>query len=216
MSRRINVRFARELRAGASFHVESAALSVEDGLRLGHRFVDSANGAVVTWFEEHWELPARRLTSQQRTAIAGRLGAGMDRLRNGGRSRSPQTVSSPLPAAGSSPETSMRPAISPWARWCFAFPMPPASLAPRSAWMPLFMQQQRRGFSTFELVLHMTGVLPLAAPYLVETGIGHLGGSSLRMIHRMTDPRTGADSRAAQPVWRQSRSRRTPTCSLAR
>ena len=53
------------------------------------------------------------------------------------------------------------------------------------------LQQQRRGFSTFELILLMTGVLPLAAPYLVETGIGHLGGSSLRMIHRMTDPRTG-------------------------
>ena len=53
------------------------------------------------------------------------------------------------------------------------------------------MQQQRRGFSTFELILLVTGVLPLDAPYLVETGIGHLGGSSLRMIHRMTDPRSG-------------------------
>ena len=36
--RRINARFVRELRAGASFHVESAALSVDDGLHLGHRF----------------------------------------------------------------------------------------------------------------------------------------------------------------------------------
>jgi acyl-CoA thioesterase FadM len=35
--------------------------------------------------------------------------------------------------------------------------------------------------------------LPLAAPYLIETGIGHLGSSSLRMIHRMTDGRTGAE-----------------------
>jgi acyl-CoA thioesterase FadM len=56
-----------------------------------------------------------------------------------------------------------------------------------------FMQQQRRGFSTFELTLLISGALPLAAPYLVETGIGHLGSSSLRMIHRMTDPRTGAE-----------------------
>ena len=44
LSRRINARFGRELRAGATFHVESAALGVDDGLRLGHRFVDSANG----------------------------------------------------------------------------------------------------------------------------------------------------------------------------
>ena len=56
-----------------------------------------------------------------------------------------------------------------------------------------FIQKQRRGFSTFELDLLTTGVLPLAAPYLVETGIGHFGASSLRMIHRMTDPRTGAE-----------------------
>ena len=48
-----------------------------------------------------------------------------------------------------------------------------------------FMQQQRRGFSTFELILQMSGVLRLDAPYLVETGIGHLGTSSLRMIHCM-------------------------------
>src|SRR6202045_881415 len=44
--RRLDVRFARELRAGSSFHVESAALALDDqnGLRLGHRFVDSVNG----------------------------------------------------------------------------------------------------------------------------------------------------------------------------
>jgi acyl-CoA thioesterase FadM len=38
----------------------------------------------------------------------------------------------------------------------------------------------------------MSGALRLDEPYLVETGIGHLGNSSLRMIHRMTDPRNGA------------------------
>ena len=73
LPRRLDVRFARELRAGASFHVESAALSVDNGLRLGHRFVDSVNGEVVTWFEEHWDLTAAPLTPQQRGAIAGRL-----------------------------------------------------------------------------------------------------------------------------------------------
>src|ERR1700693_2651250 len=66
LPRRINARFDRELRAGASFHVESAALSIDNGLRLGHHFVDSANGEVVTWFQEHWELSASPLTSRQR------------------------------------------------------------------------------------------------------------------------------------------------------
>src|SRR6202000_217382 len=36
MPRRINARFARELRAGASFHIESAPLGAGDRLRLGH------------------------------------------------------------------------------------------------------------------------------------------------------------------------------------
>src|ERR1700748_2064378 len=49
---RIEARFIRELREGASFHVESAPLGFENGLRLGHRFVDSANGEPVTWFDE--------------------------------------------------------------------------------------------------------------------------------------------------------------------
>src|SRR5215472_7090060 len=71
--RRIDARFARELRAGASFHVESAALGVDRGLRLGHRFVDSANGEVVTWFDEHWDLSTAPLTPQQRGVIEGRL-----------------------------------------------------------------------------------------------------------------------------------------------
>ena len=70
--RRIDARFARELREGASFHVESAALDADSGLRLGHRFVDSANGEVVTWFDEHWELPAP-LAPQQRATIDTRL-----------------------------------------------------------------------------------------------------------------------------------------------
>src|SRR4029077_19870936 len=51
-ARRLDVRFARELRAASSFHIDGAALGVpgagEGGLRLGHRFVDSANGETVT------------------------------------------------------------------------------------------------------------------------------------------------------------------------
>ena len=56
-TRRLDVRFARELRAGSSFHIESAALGIDEALRLGHRFVDSANRETVTWIEEHWLLP---------------------------------------------------------------------------------------------------------------------------------------------------------------
>jgi acyl-CoA thioesterase FadM len=41
--------------------------------------------------------------------------------------------------------------------------------------------------------VRLSGVLRVDEPYLIETGIGHLGNSSLRMIHRMTNARTGAE-----------------------
>ena len=191
--RQLDARFVSELRAGASFHVESAALGVENGLRVGHRFVDSVNGEVVTWFDQQWDLSAAPLTPQQRAAIAGRVADW-----NG-------------PAAEARPEPVATAGFIPTARgrvkagdvnaagnfalgaMVLRFSNSSGQLGAAIGMDAEFMQQQRRGFSTFEMILRMTGVLPLDAPYLVETGIGHLGSSSLRMIHRMTDARTGAE-----------------------
>ena len=68
-TRRFNLRFVRELRAGDSFHVDSAAVGVDPQLRLGHRVVDSASGERVTWIEETWELPPLRFPAGRREAI---------------------------------------------------------------------------------------------------------------------------------------------------
>jgi acyl-CoA thioesterase FadM len=190
LNRRIDARFERELREGASFQVESAALKLDGGLRLGHRFVDSANGAVVSWFDEHWELPAP-LTSQQRTAIEPRLAEW-----NG-----PSTESRPEPQATDTFIPTARGRVKPGdvnAAGHFAlgaivhrFSNASGQLGAAIGADAAYLQQQRRGFSTFELILHTTGVLPLDAPYLVRTGIAHLGNSSLRMVHHMTDARAG-------------------------
>jgi acyl-CoA thioesterase FadM len=192
-SRRIYARFERELRAGASFHVESAPLSVEDGLHLGHRFVDSATGDVVTWFREHWEVSASPLTPRQGAAIAGRLAVwnGPDEeLRP-----EPVTTEGFIPTARGRVKPDDVDTAGHFALGAMMHRFSNASgqLGAAIGMDAAFIQKQRRGFSTFELDLLTTGVLPLAAPYLVETGIGHLGASSLRMIHRMTDPRTGAE-----------------------
>ena len=40
--------------------------AMDGGLRLGHRFVDSANGETVTWIEESWELPPGSLPIERR------------------------------------------------------------------------------------------------------------------------------------------------------
>jgi acyl-CoA thioesterase FadM len=193
LPRRLDARFVRELRAGASFHVESAALGVDHGLRLGHRFVDSANGEVVTWFDEHWDLSTAPLTPRQRGAIEGRLADW-----NG-----PVAEPRPEPNATDGFIPTGRGRVKPGdidAAGHFAlgaivhrFSNASGQLGAAIGMDAGFMQQQRRGFSTFELTLRMSAALPLDAPYLVETGIGHLGNSSLRMIHRMTDPRRGCE-----------------------
>ena len=162
-------------------------------MRLGHRFVDSANGEVVTWFDEHWDLSAAPLTPQQRGTIEGRLA-----VWNG-----PVAEPRPEPVATAGFIPTARGRVKPGdvdAAGHFAlgamvhrFSNASGQLGAAIGMDADVMQQQRRGFSTFELNLRMSGVLRLDAPYLVETGIGHLGNSSLRMIHRMTDPRTGAE-----------------------
>ena len=162
-------------------------------MRLGHRFVDSANGEVVTWFDEHWDLSAAPLTPHQRGAIEARLA-----VWNG-----PVAEPRPEPVATAGFIPTARGRVKPGdvdAAGHFAlgaivlrFSNASGQLGAAIGMDADVMQQQRRGFSTFELNLRTSGALRLDAPYLVETGIGHLGNSSLRMIHRMTDPRHGAE-----------------------
>ncbi|WP_158929552.1 thioesterase family protein [Acidisphaera sp. S103] len=191
--RRISARFARELRAGASFHVESAALGLEDGLRLGHRFIDSTNGEVVTWFDEHWDLSAAPLTSQQRSTVESRI-AGWNGPAAEPRS-DPATTDGFIPTARGRVKAGDVDASGHFALGAIVHRFSNASgqFGAAIGMDSTFMQQQRRGFSTFELILQISGVLRLDVPYLVQTGIGHFGGSSLRMIHRMADPRTDTE-----------------------
>ncbi len=193
LKRQIDARFVRELRAGASFHVESAALSVEDGLRLGHRVIDSTSGEVVTWFNQRWDLSAAPLTAQQSAAIGSQLAEW-----NG-----PVLEARPDPAKTEGFIPTARGRVKPGdvdAAGNFAlgaivhrFSNASGQLGAAIGMDSSFMEQQRRGFSTFELILQLSGVLPLDTPYLVTTGVGHLGSSSLRMIHRMTDGRSGTE-----------------------
>ena len=192
-ARHLDVRFARELRAGSSFHIDSAALDVEGGLRLGHRFVDSANGETVTWIDERWELPPGSLPDARRHAIAARLG--------GWEGPAAETRPEPANFAGFIPTARgrVRPAdLSADNRFAVAAIVHRLTDSCLQAAAAIgmdaeYLDKNRRGFSTFELALRISGALALDEPFLVESGIAHLGNSSLRMIHRMTDPRSGRE-----------------------
>jgi acyl-CoA thioesterase FadM len=191
--RRLDVRLVRELRAGASFHVESAALGVEHGLRLGHRFVDSTSGETVSWFDTHWDLSAVPLSPEQRGVIGGRLAAWSG--------PTIETRPEPISTDGFLPTARGRVKAGDvdagghlsLSEMVHRFSNASGQTAAAIGMDTGAMQQQRRGFSTFEMILRISGSLRLDEPYVVETGIGHLGNSSLRMIHRMTNPRTGAE-----------------------
>jgi acyl-CoA thioesterase FadM len=192
-ARRFNLRFTRELRAGDSFHVESAAIGFDEALRLGHRVVDSANGDRVTWIEEAGELPPALLTAERRDAIRRRL-ATWDGPTAEARPE-PQTMTGAVPSARGRVKPTDLDEFGRFSLAAFVHRFTDALLQTAAAigMTSDYMKTQRRGFSTFELTLRIIDGPRLGEPYLVETGIAHLGSSSIRLLHRMSDPRSGAE-----------------------
>jgi len=192
-ARRLDVRFARELRAGSSFQVEGAVLGLDEGLRLGHRFVDSANGETVTWIDERWDLANAPLSGEERGALAGRLATWegpVAEIR-----AEPKSTEGFIPTARGRVRPADLDSAGHFGLAAIVHRFTDACIQAGSAigMDSEYMEKSRRGFSTFELALRIGGALGLDDPYLVETGIAHLGNSSLRLVHVMTDPRSGRE-----------------------
>ena len=192
--RRLDVRFVRELRAGASFHILSAPLTMDEAsLRLGHRLLDSVSGEVTAWVEETLDIAAARLSAKTLQAIERGL------------------VSWPGPAVERRPEPRTTEGFIPTVR----DRVKPIDLGPDgnftlAAFVHRFtagcmqglaaigatasyLEAERKGFSTFELALRVTGWPRPGSQGVVETGIVHLGNSSIRFLHRMSDPVDGRE-----------------------
>ncbi|MGH7045089.1 MAG: thioesterase family protein [Stellaceae bacterium] len=201
--RRFDLRFVHELRAGDSFHVESAPLGLDPDLRLGHRIVDSAGGETVTWVEESWELPSARLPAARREGIGRQLAkwdvARWDVARWDGpaieRRPAPKSMAGAIPSARGRAKPGDLDENSRFSLAAFVHRFTDGLLQTLAAigMGGASMKTARRGFSTFELALRISSAPIPGTPYLVETGIAHLGNSSIRFVHRMTDPRSRAE-----------------------
>ncbi len=191
--RRFTLRFVHELRAGDSFHLESAAIGLDPGLRLGHRFVDSVGGETVTWVEAMWELPHGQLPAERREEI-GRQVAAWEGPATETRPE-PKSMIGAVPSARGRARPSDLDEHGGFSLAAFVHRFTDALLQATAAigMTREYMKAGRRGFSTFELALRVIAAPRLGDPYLVETGIAHLGGSSIRFLHRMSHPRTGAE-----------------------
>ena len=53
------------------------------------------------------------------------------------------------------------------------------------------MREQNRGFSTFEFQLGFESGVRAGDPLLVRSALTHIGNSSMRLLHVMTDLRSG-------------------------
>lgn len=186
--RRYDVRYARELRAGGAFHIESAAIGADtDGVRLGHRFIDSVTGECITWFDVHWDgvaTPAgvaRRIAAWDGPAFETRA--------------DPKDLTRLTPTAAGR----VQPAdLDEFGRMGICgtvhkFTDSSVQIGAAIGLTADYIKTGRRGFSTFEFRVRLAGSLGLGDRYETRTGIAHLGNSSLRFLHVMRDGKTGEE-----------------------
>ena len=192
--RRLDVRFVRELRAGASFHILSAPLALDKAsLRLGHQYVDSANGEVTAWVEETLDNAVARLSDKARDAIERGLASWPGPVVE--RRPEPTTTQGFIPTARDRARAADFDADGNFTLAAFVHRFTTGCMQALAAIgaTAVYLEADRKGFSTFELALRVTGWPQLGSPVLVETGIMHLGNSSIRFLHRMSDPVVGRE-----------------------
>jgi acyl-CoA thioesterase FadM len=186
-TRRYDVRYARELRAGSAFHVESAAIGVEDGVRLGHRFIDSVTGETITWFDVHWDGVAAP------AAVADHIVAwdGPEfEIR-----ADPSDLTKLVPTSGGRVQPADLDEFGRMGLCAIVHKFTDSSVQIGAAvgLTADYIKTARRGFSTFEFRVRISGALGLGDRYQTRTGIAHLGNSSLRFLHVISDPKTGRE-----------------------
>ena len=192
------VRYLNELRAGDVLHIESGVISVDDKrMTLGHKVYDSASGEVCATLEQlllHFDMDARKalpFSEEQRERVAAATIAWDGEPR--------ETRYAPEGEAGFF--ASARDTVKPWeidviGHMGFQFFVHRFTAAAMQALAavgltPRYMTEQRRGLSTFEFQMRFLRELSVGDLIEVKTGVMHLGGSSIRILHRMFNLRTG-------------------------
>ncbi len=192
------VRYSRELRVGDILHIESGVIDVEAAdLVLGHKVFNSETGEVCTTVEQrvgHVELAGRAavpLTGAQRRAAEAR------RVPWDG----PPRERRPRPRALDGFLDSARDTVKPWeldvlGQSALPFYIHRFSAANGHAiaafgMTPAYMRAERRGFSTFEFQLALGAPLAPGDPVRVRSAVLHVGRSSMRLLHVMTNERGG-------------------------
>jgi acyl-CoA thioesterase FadM len=183
------IRYTRELRVGDLMHIVSRVIAVEpDGLRLGHTLLESTEGALCTTVEHRLAVP---LTPEQRRAAEARR-APWD---------GPERPVRPRPKTLEGFRPTTRDAVKPGevddhgrlalSAAIHRFSAANGHVIAAFGMTPRYMREQNRGFSTFEFQLAFESGVRAGDPLLVQSALTHVGASSMRILHVMTDERSG-------------------------
>jgi acyl-CoA thioesterase FadM len=195
------VRYLKELRVGDILHIRSGVIGADEtSLTLGHEVFNSGDGVLCTTVEERAVLMDAGSRTPLSLGGAQREAADARRVRwDGGRPPAPQH---PEPPDDHGFLDTARDTVKAWEVDTLGQAAPPAYIHRFSAanghllaafgMTPAYMREQRRGFSTFEFQFALPGELQAGDAVLVKTGLMHLGNSSLRVLHKMWNGRTGA------------------------
>jgi acyl-CoA thioesterase FadM len=179
-ARRYDVRLAHELRAGSAFHIESALIGRDGGPRFGHRAINSVSGEVATWFDVHWDgvdadLPEAWVAAWEGPAF--------------------ETRPEPTDLGGLIPSMTGR--VQPHdldefgrmglAGMLHKFSDAAVQFGAAIGLTADYIKTARRSFSAFELRLRIGRFPGLGEAYRIDSGLAHLGNSSLRYLHVMRD-----------------------------
>ena len=194
------VRYLRELRVGDILHIRTGIVGVEDeGLRLVHEVIDSGDGTICTTIEEGVALVDRKSRARRRLSAAQRAAASAHRVE-------PPTPSDrrSVPARPTGDERfidSARDAIKPTevnllgeatlSAYIHRFTAANAHILAAFGLTPEYCRREHRGFSTFEFDLRVPGMLRAGDLLIVRSALVHVGNSSVRILHRLMNARTG-------------------------
>jgi acyl-CoA thioesterase FadM len=192
------VRWLEELRGGDVLHIESGVIGIDDKrVRLGHKVYNSANGALCATFEQlavHFDMKRRKslpFDVAEREAIAG-LAIDWD-----GEPReerySPPTDAGFFPTGRDSVKCWEIDIINHMGFQFYVHRLSAATMQAiaRFGLTPEFLREFNGGFSTFEFQLRFLRELKAGDMIHIESGLMHLGGSSMRVLNRMYNSRTG-------------------------
>ena len=191
-------RFEAELLEGDIIHVESGFIGCEgEVVRSGHKFFNAASGrlcAAFTVSQRYMDLEARRAAAMPaplRKAIESRL-VEWDRPPDEARS---------APRDESAFIDSGRDTVKPWeidllghmsvSFYLHRFSDANMHVVARFGVTPAYLRENRIGFSTFEFQGRFRRELRVGDRILIRSGLMHVGGSSMRILHRMYNVRTG-------------------------